>query len=209
MDDVSPALVPRLKAEFGQGKEIDLAIIFALGKIVDPTAVEALAAIDKQTTDKEIKKEIKRSFFKLAQRGIAIPREESSEARSPTALFDRTPEIEAYMSSVDGAGGRLIWIAKPQPNHGLQVIQAMVNDREGLQRIGGAQIRRKELRKMAQDIKEEHGISMISVPWEYADEMLYEAYETAKSLGRGGLEEFHEIRGAVNTAKPKPQGHPI
>ena len=38
MDDVSPALVPRLKAEFGQGKEIDLAIIFALGKIVDPTA---------------------------------------------------------------------------------------------------------------------------------------------------------------------------
>ena len=126
MDDVSPALVPRLKAEFRQGKEIDLAIIFALGKIVDPTAVEALAAIDKQTTDKEIKKEIKRSFFKLAQRGLAIPREESSEARSPTALFDRTPEIEAYMSSVDGAGGRLIWIAKPQPNHGLQLIQAMV-----------------------------------------------------------------------------------
>ena len=38
MDDVSPALVPRLKAEFRQGKEIDLAIIFALGKIVDPTA---------------------------------------------------------------------------------------------------------------------------------------------------------------------------
>ncbi|TMB65690.1 MAG: hypothetical protein E6J54_24860 [Deltaproteobacteria bacterium] len=210
MDDVSPALVPRLKAEFRQGKEIDLAIIFALGKIVDPTAVEALAAIDKQTTDKEIKKEIKRSFFKLAQRGLAIPREESSEARSPTALFDRTPEIEAYMSSVDGAGGRLIWIAKPQPNHGLQVIQAMVNDREGLQRIVGAQIRRKELRKMAQEIEQQHGVAMILIPWEYADELVYEGFEKAKSHGRsGGLENFHEIRSVVSTARPKIQQHPI
>jgi hypothetical protein len=208
MDDVSPALVPRLKEQFGQGKETDLAIIFGLGKIVDSTAVEALVEIDRQTVDKELKKEIKRSFFKLAQRGLKTPREESPEAKSPT-LFDRAPEIEAYMSSVDGAGGRLIWIARPQPNHGLQVIQAMVNDREGLQRIGGAQIRRKELRNMAREIKDQHGVAMIAVPWEYADQVVYEGFEKAKSLGHTDFENFHEIRAIVNTGKPKIQEHPV
>jgi hypothetical protein len=209
LEDSSSNVIAQLQQQIGNEGETNLAVAFSLGKIVDPQAVDALIQIEKQTTDKELKKEIRRSLFKLTQRGLALPREESSETKPRAALFSPSPEAEGYMSSVDGAGGRLIWIVKPQPSHGLQVIQAMVNDREGLQRIGGAQIRRKELRKMAQDIKEEHGISMISVPWEYADEMLYEAYETAKSLGRGGLEEFHEIRGAVNTAKPKPQGHPI
>ena len=209
MDDVSPALVPRLKEQFGQGKETDLAIIFGLGKIVDSTAVEALASIDRQTRDKELRKEIKRSFFKLAQRGLTIPREEASEGKSPAALFDRAFDIEAYMSSVDGAGGRLIWIAKPQPNHGLQVIQAMVNDREGLQRIGGAQIRRKELRNMAREIKDQHGVAMIAVPWEYADQVVYEGFEKAKSLGHTEFENFHEIRAIVNTGKPKIQEHPV
>jgi hypothetical protein len=208
-DAVSPALVTRLKEESGQGRETDLAIVFALGKIADPGAVEALAAIDKETADKEVKKEIKRSFFKLSQRGLAISREESSQARPAAAVFDRAPEIEAYMSSVDGAGGRLIWLAKPQPNHGLQVIQAMVNDREGVQRFGGAGIRRKELRKMFQEIKERHGVTMISVPWQYADAVLYEGFEKAKSLGRSGLENFHELRSIVNTGKPRIQEHPI
>jgi hypothetical protein len=208
-EEASPALLQRLKEQFGQGRETDLAIIFTLGRIADPAAVETLAAIDKETADKEVKKEIRRSLFKLSQRGLAIPREESSEASSRAPVFDRAPEIEAYMSSVDGAGGRLIWLARPQPSHGLQVIQAMVNDREGLQRLGGAQIRRKELRKMSVEIKEQHGVTMISVPWQYADEMLYEGFEKAKSLGRSGFENFHELRSIVNTGKPKVLGHPV
>jgi hypothetical protein len=113
------------------------------------------------------------------------------------------------MSAVDGAGGRLLWIAKPQPGHGLQTIQAMISDREGLLRVGGAQIRRKELRKMSREIKDKHGVSMISVPWEYADQSLYNAYEKGKSQGRTGFENFHELRAAIASGKPRHQDHPI
>ena len=41
IDEASPALASRLKEQFGQGRETDLAIIFTLGKIADPAAVEA------------------------------------------------------------------------------------------------------------------------------------------------------------------------
>ena len=209
LDDASPAIVSHLREQVGKGWETDLAVVFSLGKIADPKAVEALAGMEKQTTNKDLKKEIRRSLFKLRQRGLALPQEEIIEPKSSTPLFSASPEIEAYMSAVDGAGGRLMWIAKPQPSHGLQVIQAMVNDREGLQRIGAAQIRRKELRKMAQEIKEQHGISMIPIPWEYADEAIYQGFEKAKLLNRSGLEKFHEIRAIVNSGKPKVSAHPI
>ena len=39
--------------------------------------------------------------------------------------------------------------------------------------------------------------------------MLYEGFEKAKSAGRGGLENFHQLRSIVNTAKPKAQDHPV
>jgi hypothetical protein len=208
VDAPAPDLVSQLKTQFGKGRETDLAAIFSLGKIFDPTAVEALGEIDRQTTDKDLKKEIKRSRFKLAQKGLVAPQEKAADTK-PAAIFERVSDVEASMSAVDGGGGRLIWITKPQPNHGLQVIQAMVHDREGLLRFGGMQVRRKELRKMADEIKQQHGISMISIPWEFADQIVYEGYERAKARGQSGLENFHEVRSIIATGKPKEQAHPI
>ena len=208
VDARAPDLVLQVKTQLGKGRETDLAVIFSLGKIFDPAAVEALGEIDRQTTDKDLKKEIKRSRFKLAQKGLVAPQEKVAPTK-PAAIFERVSDVEASMSAVDGGGGRLIWITKPQPNHGLQVIQAMLHDREGLLRFGGMHVRRKELRKMADEIKQQHGISMISIPWEFADQIVYEGYERAKARGQSGLENFHEVRSIIATGKPKEQAHPI
>lgn len=208
LDDASPALVPRLREQAGKGRDTDLAVVFALGRIADSAAVEALSTIEKETSDKDVKREVKRSFFKLAQRGLALPKEAPSESTAK-AVFTRAAEIEAYMSSVDGSGGRLVWIAKVQPNRGLLLIQGMLHDRDGLLRIAGTQVRRKELRNMADDIKKQHKVTMVPVPWDYADQILYDGYERAKARGQSGLENFHELRSIVNAAKPKEQPHPI
>jgi hypothetical protein len=209
LDNAGTAILPRLEEQFGKGEHTDLAIVFALGKIADPAAVATLLRLEKEARNKNLKKEIRRSLFKLSQKGLTIPEGKSGEEKPPTPTLAQTSDIEAYMSAVDGTGGRLLWIVKPQPGHGLQTIQAMINDREGLMRVGGAQVRRKELRNMAQEIKKQHGITMIAVPWEYADSMLYESFEKAKAAGRSGLENFHELRSIVGTGKPKAQGHPV
>jgi len=202
-------LVPKLRNQFGKRQDTDLAVIFALGKVADAAAVEALAEIDKRAAHKEIKKEIKRSLFKLAQRGFTVPRQPGGESTPVSPLFSHAQDIEAYMSAVDGGGGRLIWIARPQPSHGLQVIQAMLHDREGLLRFSGMHMRRKELRKMADEIKQHHGVAMIAVPWEFADATIYRGYEKAKARGQSGLENFHELRSILATGKPKELPHPI
>jgi hypothetical protein len=198
-----------LKTEFGKGRQTDLAVIFSLGKIFDVAALDALGEIDGRTSDKDLKKEIKRALFKLSQKGVTAPEEKSEGAKTAATIFGVEPEVEAYMSAVDGGGGRLVWIAKPQPSHGLQVIQAMLHDREGLLRFGGMHMRRKELRKMADEIKQQHDVSMIAIPWQFADQVIYEGYEKARTRGQGGLENFHEIRSVLATGKPQGTTHPI
>ena len=201
--------VAALKGHFGSGRESDLAVIFSLGKIADRAAVDALGEIELRTADKDYKKEIKRALFKLAQRGLEVSRESSADVKAPAPLFSHEPDVEAYMSAVDGGGGRLIWIAKTQPGHGLQVVQAMLHDRDGLLRVGGTHLRRKEMRKMFQELKEQHGVSMIAIPWQFADQAIYEGYEKAKARGQSGLENFHELRSFIATGKPREQTHPI
>jgi len=208
LDAPASDLVPNLVAHFGSSRTMDLAIVFSLGKLVDAASLAALSEIDKRSADREIKKEIKRARFKLGQKGLNVPQPDTVE-RKPAPIFERSADAEAYMSAVDGGGGRLIWIAKTQPSRGLQVIQAMLHDREGLLRFGGMQTRRKELRRMADEIKQQHGVTMISIPWEYADQIIYEGYEKAKARGQSGLENFHDIRSIIGAGKPKEQIHPI
>lgn len=188
---------------------MDLAVVFTLGRIAETAALEALDKIENDARDKVLRKEIRRSLFKLSQKGLAVPEARTSDSTGVTSLLKSASDVEAYMSAVDGAGGRLLWIVKPQAGHGLQTIQAMLSDREGLLRLGGAQIRRKELRNMRREIKDKHGIEMISLPWEYADQTLYAAYEKTKAQGRSGFENFHELRAVIGAGKPKQQEHPI
>ena len=205
------ASLAKLKSAIGQSAEADIAAIFLLGKIAAQESLNLIREIETTATDKDVKKEIKRALFKLRQKGIVVPQEPPEEKKT-APLFEREYDIEAYMSAVDGGGGRLVWIAKPQPKRGLQVIQAMLHDRDGLVRFGGVQMKRKELRAMADEIKQKHGVSMIAVPWEFADRIIYEGYERAKARGQSGqsdLNDFHAIRSVIGTGKPKAVTHPI
>jgi hypothetical protein len=208
-EDLSRALVPRLEEHFGKGRESDLGIIFILGRISDSSAAEALARLEQRAAGKEIKKEIRRSLFKLAQKGISVARSGHGETPARRTILNWDVEIEGYLSSVDGAGGRLVWLAKPQAGSGIQLLQGMVSDREGLQHVGGTVIRRKELRQMIQEIKEKHGVTMVSIPWEYGDRVLYEANERRKTLGDGSVENFSSLRAVFTSARPKELAHPV
>lgn len=211
IDAPTSASVAELKSAIGKSPEADIAAIFMLGKIAAHESLNLLREIETAATDKDVKKEIKRALFKLSQKGIVVPQQPPAEKKT-APLFEREYEIEAFMSAVDGGGGRLVWIAKPQPNRGLQVIQAMLHDRDGLVRYGGVQMKRKELRAMADEIKQKHGVTMVAVPWEFADRIIYEGYERAKARGQSGqsdLNDFHAIRSVIGTAKPKAVTHPV
>jgi len=205
----SASLIDSIKTHLGRGRDTDLALVFLLGRIADQSALETLTDLDRAGTDKEVQREVRRSLYKLAQKGLSASRPESQKAPLQKAVLNLRPEVEGYLSSVDGAGGRLVWLAKPQAGSGMQLLQGMVSDRDGLVRVGGTIIRRRELRRMAQDIRERHGVTMISVPWEYADQILYEGFEKAEVPGRSGLEEFSSLRSIFTLAKPKSLPHPV
>jgi hypothetical protein len=160
-------------------------------------------------TDKELKREIRRALYKLAQKGVEIPKAGGEKAAGHEAVIKLGPEIEGYVSALDGAGVRMGWLVKPQMGGGIALLEGLVSDREGLLQVGGARLRRKDLREMIEESKQKHQITIASVPWEYVDRLLYEGFEKAKAAERKGLEEFTSIRAIFTIGKPKAGSHPV
>jgi hypothetical protein len=203
---VSTATIAALTRRLGEDPDSDLAIVFLLGRVADAAAAQALVEIEKSAAGKDLKREARRSLFKLEQKGVNVPREEAAAEKRFFSIA--ASDIEGYLTVIDGAGDRLVWLVRPHSGGGLQLLQAMVSDRTGLLRAGGTVIKRKELRAQADEIKKDRGIAMAAVPWEYADSVVYDAYEKAKAAGRA-TGQFSSLRAAFNPLRPKAMPHPV
>lgn len=200
--------VQTLVQRFGSDPAASMAVAHVLGRIRDAASVEALKSLEGRAGSKEIRREIRRSLFKLAQGGLAPAGPEETPAQEAGANFSLAPEVEGYLSSVTGAGSRMVILARPQLG-GLMVLQAAVNDRRGLERLGGTVIRRKELRQMMEEMKAQVGVSVTPVPWEYADWLVHDAYQKVKDTAGEGVADYPVLRSRLTTAKPAECAHPV
>ncbi len=201
-------LVETLVQRFDAEPAVSLAVANVLGRIRDASSVEALKGLEPRAGHKEVRREIRRSLFKLAQAGLGAAESEASQGEATGTTFSLAPEIEGYLSSVTGAGSRMVILARPQLG-GLMVLQAAVNDRRGLERLGGTVIRRKELRQMMEEMKAQVGVSVTPVPWEYADWLVHDAYQKVKDTPGEGVADYPVLRSRLATAKPAERAHPV
>ena len=65
--------VAALRQAAGRDPAADLAIAARLGAHPDAASVEALIALETASSDKLVRKEVKRSLYRLERHGVAIP----------------------------------------------------------------------------------------------------------------------------------------
>lgn len=203
------ALVEPLLQRFGSDPDVSLAVVHVLGRIRDAASVAVLEGLEERAGSKEVRREIRRSLFRLAQGGVvsAEPRESESPGTGPN--FSLAPEIEGYLASVTGGGDRLVILARPEPGGGLLVLNAAVNDRLGLGRLEGAVVLRKDFRRMMEGVKAQHQASVTPVPWEYADWLMHEAYRKTKGPPGEGAADYPVLRSRLSPVKAAPRSHPV
>jgi hypothetical protein len=179
----------------GQDPAADLALAAVLGDYPEPETAQALVAWESQTHDKNLRREIHRSLYKLAQKGVYVERPAQEQPRPILAPV----EPEGYLSSMDGHGDRLVWLVKPKIGGGLHYLSALVNEPEGMRFVEGAEVTRKGFRAMRQDLGSRHEITMSEAPWRYCDAVMHEGYERAKGRDGASVEAYPALRSHLLT----------
>jgi hypothetical protein len=180
-----------LTERIGQNPAADVALAALLGDYPTQESAQTLVAWEEKTHDKNARREIHRSLYKLSQKGI---QPERAVEQAPTRPVLAPVEPEGYVSPLDGRGDRLVWLVKLKVGGGLHYLAAVLNEPAGMQHAEGTDLSRKDFRRMREDIGARFGFTMIEVPWRYCDFLMHEGYERAKGRGIATVDAFPAYR---------------
>ena len=174
LDAPDEALLPSLIAARGKSPDGDLSVADLLGSIALEQAAVHLVEWEKTApSDKDLLRVIRRSLFRLQQRGIAAAvREKPIEERS--RVIDPV-EPTGYLSPIDGGGYRLAWLSRPRLEGGLTVLSSLISDRSGMRQIHSYHVNRNQMKEILADAAEKSA-PLAPAPHRYVDWLMWDSH---------------------------------
>ncbi len=207
-DPAAPA--PQALARIAElrGKVDEAALARALGDIGDPGAAEMLSAMEGQASG-ALRREIRRSLFRLRQHGIAPP-----QAEQPRATRARPAPAEAGLSAlispIDPEGAQIVWMLKSRMGGGLHRLWALVSESEGLVGAQVVEMTRRELRTQRKDLEERAAMKLVEADPRLADFIVCDAYRRTPEARRGQVGNFYALRAELTASQPPADFiHPV
>ncbi len=195
------ATVAELEACLGRSPDADLAIASRLGASSQEPGGVLLRRLE-ESADKEVRKEAKRSLYRLEQRGVEVP----EKTRSPRKV-SVTAAMEGYLSAFDGRGDRLVWLVKPGTG-GVLHLFAVVNDPAGLREVAINRLTRKSLREIQRELGSKHDIRFVAMDWRRVDSILNQGVRWAREHGTATDGDYAALRARL-TVEPVLAAEPL
>jgi hypothetical protein len=191
-------LAPRLA---GDGAA---ALVGAIADLGTRETAALLVALEPAAADRGVRKEIRRSLYRLRQRGVPVPEpERASEPARP--VTGATPE--GLVSTFDAVGDRIVWLVRPLPGGGVLLVDGLVNEPAGLREVHVAEMSRKQLRTIRQRVESGTRLRLVAADWHVVDALLVEGHERARSGERE--RDYLRVRARITTEPPRPAAEPV
>jgi hypothetical protein len=141
----------------------------------DPETPKMVVALRDAFRQKRVQKAIKKTLFRMRQKGIHIPEPEPAENLSPLKTEAEKPAPTAYLGPIDGAGSRALLMILPVDQTGLDVGMGVVNDEKGLVQFIFGYFGRKRTREIKAFFLEQYK-NLVGVSIPHAATVLENAY---------------------------------
>jgi hypothetical protein len=175
------ASIEQLESALGADPETALAVAERCGALRSVESATLLARIEREARqDKLLRREARRSLYRLKQKGIEPNPQAAPQAIGPRPALGG-PEAEGLLSFGDATGDRLVWILKPRSGGGLLHLSTVVNEPAGLKEAVLAEVSRKGIRGLREELRARHGLRLMEVDWRYCDWLSAEGYERART----------------------------
>ena len=159
----------------------------------DSETVKLILAIREAFDQKNVQKAVKKTIFRLKQRGLFIP--DSEFRKEAPLLIKKTQHVEptVYIGPIDGAGSRLIFIVLPQIPKGFQVGIGAVSDEEGIIDFVSGEYSKKRMREVKDFVLGKFSLT-VEASLAHAATILEKAYSQKKQTFREPYRNYLQLR---------------
>ncbi|MBW1716463.1 MAG: hypothetical protein JRJ77_11690 [Deltaproteobacteria bacterium] len=173
-------------------KESFLAIplIEALARIPNSETARLLTGMMARAEEKWVIKSIKRTLYKLRQRGVSW--EEKPSRDEPAVRPPKPAQPEGYLGTIDSTGSRIIVIAKPQSPRGILVALGIVNDLEGIQQFNFKEFSKKGFKEFVKGPLSSVDFPIVETPGACCIHLLKEASSLHQRLSKPLPRGYHD-----------------
>ncbi|MEW6614375.1 MAG: hypothetical protein AB1401_02740 [Thermodesulfobacteriota bacterium] len=166
----------------GKNEELDLIIAESLAYLATQGSANLLLQMATEAQSKPLKKAIKRSLYRLKEKGI-ITEDRGTEESRLSVLRPPARVFEGYLSYIDYLGYRLVWLTQPRLTKGLYFFQVIINDTEGIKDFHGTEITKKMYREYLTGFKEKSPMPIVEAEPSYCQFLIQEGYTMATKRG--------------------------
>jgi hypothetical protein len=174
----------------GKSDELDIAIAEALGRIPSAATATILVRMKASCGNKPVLKAIKKSLYRLKQKGISLEDTEEKERRVPAIRPRPTGNPEGFVSGIDYQGNRLVILAIPRIPRGLHTLQALVSDTEGLVDFHRDEVTKKAFHAFLGNLRERVRLPIVEIPPAYGRFLLEEAHGLTEKRDKTSPQEY-------------------
>ncbi len=195
----------KLRELGGESPTGELALVEALGGACAEAAGRVLAAVAVQSDDKEVRKAARRSLHRLRAAGIAVQVPSASLGQPAAPAAEPAGLAEVHGSFVDGVWSRSLWMMQERPLGGVNVFGMVLNGVVGMKDCTFRDTTRKRFSIQLQEMRDEHGLTLVELPPEYALALIAEGLSLNAETGYRVPTEFQLHRGTLGALPPPPE----
>jgi hypothetical protein len=184
-------VLQRISFHLRQDASLVIPLIDALGSLPNPRTALLLEEMMTILKDKGALKAIKRSLYRLKQKGVVW---EKSISPEKTILRSAQPEApQGYVGAMDSSGSRVIIIAHPVRRGGTRVYFSIVSDLEGIQRLEITDLTKKDLKNLVKETLASTEFPVVEAPGGYCVQLLRETAEHSRKRGKPLIKGYESI----------------
>jgi len=202
LDDFPNSSSLVLKLIQGEG-DLDEKVVSMLATIGTLEIGDLFARVLVETKNKNLRRLLKRHLFQMKNRGleVVIPKIEAEEP--PKFLRVRPSQADAYITSIDYLGERLVFLSKSVLGWGVVFFQITLSDQEGIKNFNAFDLNRKEIKNFLNRISEDSVFQLIDIDPAYCYFLIDEAYQINLNKGIAPPEQFSHWKAEIDDLKGK------
>jgi len=161
---------------------LTIPLIDALAGVPTPQTALLLEEMMTALQDKRGIKAIKKTLYRLRQKGVQWEHKGSRER--PVLRSPQHGAPQGYMGAMDSTGSRIIVIARPRPHGGTRVYFSIVSDLDGIQRLEVTDLTKKDLKQFVEGSLSSDEFPVVEAPGGYCAQVLREAVALTRRLAK-------------------------